>query len=332
MKTQQDLDSFLANQKHPGKPAAQPQTQNAKIPSSKQAEGFGAVYEKDGKLDFSAIDESVQRLNKFAYKGRDLLEKSTAKPEQQQQQPQKLSQRESIKAEIEKIKKSFEEDRLKPVQQLWARLYAEGAKEGDQAHVALSELYNSLNSQMQEMLEDKREELREKYDTDREENERAAGLSKDAERNFLDCANEYFPNTDPAKRRATLEKLLFGAYDATGKVISKGYGADTVNMLFDYAHEGKTFKTQQELNDAYNSWWNRFASNPQNIRHLTQLAYGQYQLQNHGKIRDGYRSQWEVEQQKRLNQTQAPSSVKAGNAGEVDEAQAEIDRLFAPVR
>ena len=328
MKSQEDLDRFLASQKQTQRTPQQ--TQNAKTGQSNKPESIAAIYEKDGKLDFSAIDESTQRFNKFGYKGRDLLEKSnTTTPTQPQQPPQKLSQREMIKGEIEKLKKTYEEDRLKPVQQLWAKMFAEGAKEGDPAHIALSELHNSLAEKMQDMLEEKREELREKYDKEREESERFASVTKEAERNFLDCANEYFPNSDPARRRENLEKLIFGAFDASGKMLHKGYGADTVNMLFDYANEGKVFKSQAELGEAYKTWWSKFTSNPQNVRHLAQIAYGQYQLQNHQKIRDGYRTQWDLEQQKKLNQSQAPASSKAGNAEEPDAAQSEIDRFFA---
>jgi hypothetical protein len=126
-----------------------------------------------------------------------------------------------------------------------------------------------------------------------------------------------------------LNNFLFGVVK-DGKLVTRGYGADAVNMLFDLAHEGKTFSSQEEVVEAYDKWFAKFASVPQNIRNLAKIAYGQYQLQHHKDIRDGYRSQWDLEQQKKFNQSQAPASSKAGNAGVPDEGQAALDRWLEP--
>ena len=42
------------------------------------------------------------------------------------------------------------------------------------------------------------------------------------------------------------------------------------------AHEGKQFKSQEEYKDAYNRWWSKYSSNPNNLKYVVQRAYDRY--------------------------------------------------------
>ena len=325
LKTKEDLDAFLAKT---GK--KQPEAQSAKpAVQQKPPEAISSAFEKDGKPDFTSIDDGVSRFGKITYQGRTLVEPS--KTEQPAQPTVKLSASQSIKAEVDKIKKDFTAEWLTPLEEMWAECQKAGAQVGDSTYLAINKRYTELQERLSDTIEAKRDELRDKFDKEKEEASQFETVSKEASRNYSDCANEFFPKSDPGRRKELLDQFLFGV-QKDGKLITKGYGADTINLLFDLAHEGKTFSNSTDLTAAYEKWWNKFASSPQNIRHLAQVAFGQYQLQNHSKIRDGYRSQWDLEQQAKLNQSQAPSSTKAGNAGtdENDEGKKAIDAYFAP--
>jgi hypothetical protein len=325
IKTKEDLDSFL---KKSGMAKAAPQAPSAKpVVQQKTPEAISSAFEKDGKPDFKSIEDAMSRFDKVGYQGRSLI--APSKDKQPDQPTVKLAPREAIKAEIGKIETSFRKEHLEPLEALWAKCEAAGAVKGDVTYQAIQEVYSAKHGQLRDMLEEKRDELRDKFDKERDEGAQFETISKEAARNKLDCANEFFPNSEPSKREELLNNFLFGTVK-DGKLVTKGYGADTVNMLFDLAHEDKTFMSQQEVVEAYDKWFAKFASVPQNIRNLTKIAYGQYQFQNRTKIRDGYRSQWDLEQQKKLNQSQAPASSKAGNAGVPDEGQAALDRWLEP--
>jgi hypothetical protein len=325
LRTKEDLDAFLAKTGQK-KPDAQAQSAKPSV-QQKTPEAISSAFEKNGKPDFKSIDDGISRFSKIAYQPRSLM---TPSKEVAPAQPAvKLSPRETIKAEVEKIKTDFKTERLAPLEAMWAKCQAGGAQVNDAIYQAINEVYQAWNDKLNEAVEAKREELQEKIDKEKDEGSKYETISKESVRNYSDCANEFFPNSDPASRKTLLDQFLFGI-QKDGKLVTKGYGADTINMLFDLAHEGKTFTNQQEVADAYDKWWTKFASVPQNIRQLTRSAFAEYQLQNHGKIRDGYRSQWDLEQQKKLNPSQAPASAKAGNVAGVDEGQNALDSFFAP--
>jgi hypothetical protein len=325
LRNKEDLDSFLTKTNQAKKP--QPQAQSAKQGEQpKPNENIIRAFEKDGKPDFQSIDDAVGRFKNFSYPVQPIIEP----PKGQQSTTPKpvLSPRESIKAEIENFKKTYAEDYLTPLQKVWEKCASQGAIPGDATHVALNELYLERSEKLADLIDSKKEELQNKQDELAEEKEKFGDFTKSAVRNFSDTANEFFPNSEPSKRTSLLEQFIFGI-QKDGKIVQRGYGVDAIHAFFDQSNSGKKFSSTEELNSAYEKWWTRFSSVPQNIKLIAQLAFGQYQLQNHTAIRDGFRTKWDLEQQQKLNQSQAPASAKAGNAGTIDQAQLEIDRFMS---
>lgn len=315
-------------------PQAQTQKQGAHVAASKQtpqSSGFDSLFEKDGKIDFEALNAHGQRVNEFSYTSTLYPKEQPADQGQQQQQPQApVDPRVSAQQELKTYQETLESHLLAPLRSTYETLTAFYQQRGEQMPY---EVYNEINEKfiaqqnmIKQLVDEKREEQFEARQGEMKSQAEYEGNVAKSRENFGKIADEFFPNTRPEQRFDRLAQMVFG-YDQNGKFV-RGYGADVVDHLFDQAHEGKSFKTAQEYKDAYNRWWSKYSSNPTNIKYVVQRAHERYMAQNHTKIRDAYRQQWEKELAEKSKQRTMRPSTGGSNAPDIGDSRKQLDAYF----
>lgn len=295
---------------------------NAKKETSKPqpVSGFDAFYNKNG-LDLQSMIKDTSKFNSVNYQ-RSVNPLQQEQP--QQQQPEvpvdPVKRDEAAVAEYHQSLKSGLLEPLEEIYGLVSQFYkSQGSAVPDQIYSAFNSRYTQLNEQVNKLVTQKDKELIES----RHKEELSARDYKDAEVNrdrvMADVANEFFPETPANQRMDRMNKLIFGYKDSTGKVI-RGYGADAVDHAFDIAHDGKQFKSDKEWSDAYVKWWTKYASNPNNVKHIAQRAWDRFIANNLPKARDSWRTAWDNEQREKLKHNQqSPGASKPGGGIATDE-------------
>jgi hypothetical protein len=282
--------------------------------------GFDAYYNKNG-LDLQSMIKDTSKFNAVSYQ-------RTVNPLQQQQpQPQQpevpVDPVKRDEAVIAEYHESLRTGLLGPLEEVYnsvAQFYkSQGVNVPDEVYNAFNSRYSHLNEQVNKIVNQKDKELIEA----RHKEDISARDYKVAETNrdrvMADVANEFFPETPNNQRMDRLNKLIFGYTDKSGKII-RGYGADAVDHAFDIAHDGKEFKTDKEWSDAYVKWWTKYASNPNNVKHIAQRAWDRFIANNLNNARDSWRSAWDNEQREKLKHNQqAPGASKPGGGIATDE-------------
>lgn len=310
---------------------AQPNAQAKPQPS--QSNGFESFYKKDSGFDIASVLGDAPKFNEFKYERQNNPIDQGQQNNFQQPPQAPVDPKVADANTLKEYRETLESSALKPIERAYQTSLAGYQREGVEMpkHVydAFNAEYSQLKNAIDEAVSSKKDELLENRFKEREETANFTKIQEKGIENFDRISAQYFPNLSSEQSKERLSKLVFGYADNTGKFI-RGYGADIVDHAFDLANNGKTYKTKEEWEGAYNKWWSTYASNPKNIAYVAQRAWDRFIAANIDSIRDGYRSTWEQEQRDKLKQTQQnPFATRGGNA-QVDSAGAQLDSYFTP--
>jgi hypothetical protein len=299
------------------------------------AQAFDALFEKNGQIDFSAIDNQSKRFTQFNYT-------SASSPKLAQSQEQAPIQPKAdpaiqMKADVDAYNKELTGIYLQPFHNAWNKLVQKYGNENNipaETRTAMEEQYAAQVEQVRTLVDAKKDELRDKMYAERDTERDFAELKKTSDATYRSVAMELLPGSPVGQHAETLDRLIFGyqVKGANGKpVLMPGYGVDIVNHLFDQANEGKTFKTQQDWIDAYNKFWVKYTSNANNVKWIAKQAFHAFDKAQEPKKRDAYRSQWDKEQQEKQKTliNNQPHATRGGNIGQVDAGTQELNDYFA---
>ena len=337
IRTMEDWDKYKARKGTPGSPrpdATKPEVKPDATAKPKPEGGatapvkFDSLFDKDGAFDVSAAQGFAEKFNQFKF------EKQLTAPANPPAQPAAtapIPPVERIRGEVDTYHKALTKSFLDPIRSVYEGLSAQyqAAKMAMPPDVfkLFNDRYVEIEKQVGESVKLREDQLKEELHNEELSNVKFETQTRESSKNFFDVANDLLSNVDQAQRSNYLSQLIFGTQDEKGQFV-RGYGADLVEHAFDIANAGRQFKTVEEWQNAYNGWWVRYSSNPNNIRFIAQRAMDRYVAQNQTKFRDAYRSAWDKEMQSKST-LQRPNAGRGGGAP-VDAATQQLSDYFTP--
>lgn len=297
------------------------------------AGSFESLYHKDNSFDINSVLNDAPKFNEFKYQSASMPQLGSTQQPEQPVQPPVDPKTEEANA-IKEYRGGLESSILAPLQRTYEGIANWYIQQGTEIPPAVYQQFNSeysrLKEAISELVDNKKEELREKRYASETESKQFEKLQADSLNNFDAISTRYFPDKTVDASRDRLSKLVFGYTGADGKFV-RGYGADIVDHLFDMANSGKQYKNHQEWQNAYSKWWTQYASNPKNIEYIAQRSWDRFIAKSLPNIRDSYRSTWENEQREKLKQSQQKPAVSMGSSAvQTDDVQKQLDSYFTP--
>lgn len=302
----------------PNSQSQQPPNQQAQQQSQTPAKGFEQnFFTDDGKGNqVLNIDSAMSFLTKQATPNVDSqtpnyrqmsfqqpLNQQPAQPQQPEKQTTPFDQVEQYAENIRANVLSGYEAAIEAMQQagLWN---AENINA-----VNLSKKYESLKSGVEQAIREKRTQIFNEYENNRSEKIRQEDALKPIrEKAGINLLAQY----NRLGGKDNFEQLIFGK-EVNGKLVG-GYGVDIINHMIDVAYEvsGKEFpKTPQEMQKAYNDFYDRLCAKPERLQHLVEIAEVRVAKTFLPQILSTTRANKEAEiQQRQKAQQMSPSQIQ----------------------
>lgn len=286
-----------------------------------QKAGFDAAFMKDGSIDLGKVNETAAKLKGYSYQMR-----STYRiPEGGMfQQPQQVDPKTRIKTSIETYRNELTAQRIEPIKSMWDEIQQEALRRGEQipdyVFNVLDAKYRKAGESLTADIDNRRDELMSEILSEKSTDTEMKAFRQESSKNFRSAANDLIPHVPEAEREEVLSSLVFGHEGEGGKFVN-GYGTDIVNALFDSAMDGKTFNSPDQWKTAYNNWWYKFSSKPENVSLIANIAFSRYVVANHESFRDDYRNSWEKElgiKKQNSNQQSRSAGAAGADAGNAD--------------
>ena len=298
--------------------------QNQQQQSQPAADPFDSqffVQEKNGNKTFDAAKalDFIQNRNGYqtSQSLNQIFQPQVAQTQAQQQAPiqQPVDNRQPWERELEeeqKLRESFLNPKMS-----WPNHFQKALELGYQGDSAIAYANEQVKNDAE--MEFRKASYERRYKAEQEAKQRA-----DEERQAQEIAPKSRINlAKVASEFGGMEKvnaLLFGVQQPDGK-LANGYGIETINMLFDMAHEGKQLpKDVNELQKVYEKWWTKFTSNENNLRYVVDRAKDNLQRQLFPSIVDHINSVKNQNGTRANMASQSPvSAINKGNPkGEPD--------------
>ena len=327
IRTMDEFSTFKAKKSAPvAKPTQTGQPSAAPVAQPKPGD-FEALFNKNGQLDFDALNAQANRFSQFKY-----VPTAAQPPAAQQPAAVKVEPVEKLKTEVNAYQTELEKTHLAPFQSAWKRLVAKYGSEENipfEVNQALNEQYAEQRDAVKAMVDAKKDELKDKQYAERDTQRNFEDVKKTSEATYNSVAQEFLPGAPVGKHGEMLNQLIFG--QIINGTLTNGYGVDAVNHIFDMHSQGKAYKTNQEWVDAYNKFWVEYTSNPNNVRWIAKVAWNAFDKAQETKRRDAYRASWDKEAKaKGLNSTvQPPKAGRGGNSMQGDAAMQELNNFLS---
>ena len=293
------------------KPAPQPGAPQKPIEA--KTGGFESFYSKDKSFDFETLAERIGKSGQTRYSSTLLPKVDASKPvvEQPAVAP-KTEEQELVE---------FEEAQMKiyidPIKQLYGKISALLTPEVDQA---FRDAYSERLAEVDKAIRSKQWEITRRMVQSNKETANAESDMKELERASNVSIGKAVVDMLPKEGMGGFWQLIVG--HNSGKDFIRGPGSDLVDLLFDQAHEGKTFKNADDWNKAYQNWFLKFTSNETNVRNLIKHSLNAFSAGNITKYRDMVRQAVQKEEQgkkKLLSPTPMSGRASVGDEALGDE-------------